>query len=272
MVPDTQMNLNMNKLIALIETLRGQDGCPWDREQTPGTMVLYLIEEVYELLDAIDSGTPDRIHEELGDVLFQVFFIARLYQEMGHFDANEVAARSVAKMIRRHPHVFIEKHIGTAEDVKKQWHEIKKEEKKNDPPASILDSIPIKLPALMRAYRISDRAAGSGFDWKDISDVLAKVEEEWGEFRDALIQSENTNDAQDAVAMEFGDILFTLVNVARFSHIHPEAALTGSIKKFEKRFKHMESTLSAEGKAIESVSYDELNRRWETAKKETEEF
>lgn len=269
---ESEVNVSINKLITLIEALRGEDGCPWDKQQTPETMVLYLIEEAYELLDAIDSETPDRIHEELGDVLFQVFFIARLYQEMGHFDVHVAAERSVAKMIHRHPHVFSEKQIDTAEDVKKQWHEIKREEKEDDQVTSILDSIPIQLPALMRAYRISDRAAGSGFDWEDISGVMEKVEEEWGEFRDALIQSETTDNARDDVAMEFGDILFTLVNVARFAHIHPESALTGSIKKFEKRFKHMESILSAEGKAIESVSYGELNRRWETAKKETTEF
>ena len=265
----TQINSDINKLILLIETLRGENGCPWDKQQTPKTMVLYLIEEAYELLDAIGSETPDRIHEELGDVLFQVFFIARLYQEMGHFDVHAVAGKSVAKMIHRHPHVFSEKQIDTAEDVKRQWHEIKREEKNDDRAVSILDSIPTQLPALMRAYRISDRAARSGFDWEEISGVLEKVEEEWGEFRDALAQSENPDNTRDNVAMEFGDILFTLVNVARFSHIHPESALTGSIKKFEKRFKHMESILSAEGKAIESVSYDELNQRWETAKKET---
>ena len=262
--------MNTDVLGALIDTLRGENGCPWDKQQTPKTVLPYLIEETYELLDAIASAKVDRIREELGDVLFQVHFLVRLYREKGCFTLDDVTAGIVEKMVRRHPHVFGDRDIGTPEEVKKQWHEIKRKEKKDSPAVSALDSIPVTLPALMRAYRISDRAASTGFDWEDMSDVLSKVEEEWGEFRAALSTAGPAAANDEETALEYGDILFTLVNVARFARIHPETALTGSIKKFEKRFRHMERTLSAEGRAMDSVSYDELNRRWEKAKEETE--
>lgn len=260
-------------LISLIETLRGESGCPWDRQQTPKTMIPYLIEEVYELLDAIDSGSPDRIREELGDVLFQVLFLGCLYQADGSFDIGDAAGTSIAKMIRRHPHVFSHGSVDTADAVRKQWHEIKEEERADGPPGSLLDSIPAKLPALLRCYRISERAGSAGFDWEDVGGVLDKVEEEWCEFKGALLSEEDAEgaDALRDVELEFGDILFTLVNVARFLHIHPETALGGSIGKFEKRFRHMESGLLAEGKTVGTVTRDELNRRWELAKAEADE-
>jgi len=262
------VDASIDNLMELIEALRGENGCPWDRQQTPHTMILYLIEEAFELLDAIEHKPPDEIREELGDVLFQVFFIARLYQEMGHFGVNDVARTSVEKMTRRHPHVFGDKNIANAEDVKKQWHEMKSGEDRDGGSASILGSVPRRLPALMRAYRISDRAAGAGFEWDDISGVLAKVEEEWDEFRTALSQPDICERHQDAVEMEFGDILFTLVNVARFARIHPETALAASISKFEDRFRRMEARLAEKGEQMGSVSNAELNHLWESVKKE----
>jgi len=262
--------LSTDALVQLIETLRGDRGCPWDRQQTPKTVLPYLIEETYELLDAIGSGELEGIREELGDVLFQVFFLVHLYREKGDFDMRDVVAGIVEKMVRRHPHVFGGNDAVTPEDVRKQWHEIKRAEKRDDPPTSLLDSISVKLPALMRAYRISSRAANAGFDWQDIADVSAKVEEEWGEFSEALSRRDDGAANDEETALEFGDILFTLVNVARFARIHPETALAASTKKFEKRFRQMEKALTEQGRAIESVSIDELNRCWERAKKETE--
>lgn len=254
--------ITMESLIKLIETLRGKNGCPWDRKQTPETMTVYLVEEVYELVDAIESGNPDEVCEELGDVLFQILFIAGLFQEMGHFDVRDIVNINTEKMIRRHPHVFGNETIDTEEDVRKQWRKIKMNEKNHHPKVSILDSVPAGLPALMRAYRISDRAARTGFDWNDISGVMTKVEEEWDELKSELKQ-EN----QKHVAQEFGDVLFTLVNVARFANIHPETALSGSIKKFKKRFKYMENKISANKRNMESVSRDEMDMLWEEAKR-----
>ena len=250
----------LEDLIKLIETLKGENGCPWDREQTPETLAVYLVEEVYELLDAIESGSPQEVCEELGDVLFQIFFMAGLYQEMKHFDIYDAARLNIEKMIRRHPHVFGNVETGNTDDIRERWHKIKMEEKNKSTAASVLDSVPAKLPALMRAYRIAERAARTGFDWDNITSVMEKVEEELSEFKSALAFK------KDEVSMEFGDILFTLVNVARFARIHPETSLTRSIKKFEKRFKYMEETLSEKQKKIENLTRDEMKLLWEEAK------
>jgi len=251
---------SLEDLIRLIETLRGENGCPWDKEQTPETLAVYLVEEVYELLDAIESGNPQQVCEELGDVLFQIFFMAELYNKMKHFDIYDTARTNTEKMIRRHPHVFGNVETGNTDEIRKRWHEIKMREKNKTTATSVLDSVPAKLPALMRAYRISERAAATGFDWDNISSVMEKVEEELSEFESAFLNK------KDEVSMEFGDILFTLVNVARFARIHPETSLTSAIKKFEKRFRYMEKELSEKQKKIESLTPDEVKLLWEEAK------
>ncbi len=259
---------NIKALIRLIETLRGENGCPWDREQTPQSMVVYLVEEIYELVDAIESGNVGAICEELGDVLFQALFIARLYEEMGHFDVEMVAEKNRKKMIQRHPHVFGNEKVDSPDQVRQRWREIKNKENRDHPGKSFLDSVPRKLPALMRAYRISDRAAGQGFDWDDISGVILKVEEEWSEFKFELGESQDPEKKKERLALEFGDVLFTLVNVARFSKIHPETALSSATRKFEKRFRYMEKILFENGESLNSVSRDALERLWELSKKE----
>lgn len=253
---------NIGSLIRLVEVLRGEGGCPWDRTQTPRSISVYLVEEMYELVEAIESDDPDKICEELGDVLFHIFFIASVFHEKGYFNIGDVAGLNTEKMTRRHPHVFDNKKVENAEDVKKQWHKIKMKEKNHAGNESLLDSVPSRLPPLMRAYRISERAAVAGFDWDNISGVMKKAEEEWIEFHDALSKGE-----KDKISMEFGDILFTLVNVARFARIRPEASLTDSTKKFQKRFKFMERTLLDMGKSLESAGRDELDSLWEEAKK-----
>ena len=235
----------LEKLIELVATLRGENGCPWDRQQTPRSISVYLTEELYELIDAIEAEESERVCEELGDVLFHILFLARIYEENGEFDIGSVAGQNAAKMTRRHPHVFGDDRVQSTRQIRKRWHEIKKSEKKRPSGDSILDSVPIQLPALMRAYRLSERAAAVGFDWTDISGVMAKVKEEWAE----LQQAASENDHQQAVA-EFGDLLFTLANLARFARIHPETALTASIKKFENRFRRMEAIAAAQGKEI----------------------
>ncbi|MFP4350001.1 MAG: nucleoside triphosphate pyrophosphohydrolase [Desulfococcaceae bacterium] len=260
---------NIDGLMRLIQTLRGEGGCPWDKKQTPETMALYLIEEVYELADAIESGDPEVIREELGDVLFQVLFIAHLFQEKSEFDIEDAAAASLEKMVRRHPHVFGDGHVDGAEDVRRQWHQIKREEKaeKGDRGnGSLLDSVPTGLPALMRAHRISERAARTGFDWKDLAGVMHQAELEWAELKEALGKNGGGDVDREAISLEFGDVLFTLVNVARFAKVHPEAALSGSTRKFEKRFKHMEAAAEKQGRTIEGAGREEMDRMWEDAK------
>ncbi|WP_373500281.1 nucleoside triphosphate pyrophosphohydrolase [Desulfococcus sp.] len=257
----------------IIASLRGENGCPWDKKQTPGSIGLYLIEEAHELLDAIESADPEDICEELGDVLFQVLFIARLFEEKGLFSIEAAARKSAEKMIRRHPHVFGEVTLTETEEVRQQWHEIKKQEKNGRKEGgSVLDSVPRTMPALMRAYRISERAARTGFDWDDIAGVMGKAEEEWRELkgeigntgtREALPEADRD---QEKTAMEFGDVLFTLVNVARFARIHPETALARATRKFEERFHHLERAAAESGRDIDAVPREEKERLWNEAK------
>jgi len=264
----TQNATSIETLIKLIEKLRGENGCPWDKKQTPRSMALYLMEELYELLDAMEKGDPDDVCEELGDVLFHIFFIARLFEETGKFNIEDVAARNIEKMTRRHPHVFGSTPLESAEEVKRQWHTIKTSEKKSAPDGSLLDSLPSKLPALMRAYRISERVAKAGFDWNDMHGVLSKVEEEWNELKSAIKADDNAGLNQRNVSLELGDLLFTLVNVARFAHIHPETALSDATKKFEARFRELEILLAAAGKTLAALSLKEMDLFWEKAKRQ----
>lgn len=259
--------MEFNAIIELIETLRGENGCPWDKKQTPRTIANYLIEEIFELVEAIESGNHDDVCDELGDVLFHILFLASLFRGMGVFDIKDIVNLNTEKMIRRHPHVFSSDKVDSTDEVRARWHEIKMQEKSHGPEGSILDSIPKRLPALMRAYRISERAAQTGFDWSDISGVMQKVEEEWSELQAALKGENQDPKDQDILALEFGDVLFTLVNVARFANIHPETALRSSTKKFEKRFKHMEKVIAKSRRNIESLSREEMDILWEEAKK-----
>ncbi|WP_207690829.1 nucleoside triphosphate pyrophosphohydrolase [Desulfonema limicola] len=254
-------------LDTIIERLRGENGCPWDRKQTPETMMIYLIEEVYELAEAIESENHDAICEELGDVLFQLLFIAKLFQEKNHFNMEDAARINAEKMINRHPHVFGDVKVKDTKEIRENWQKIKMKEKNHSAQKSILESIPANLPALMRAYRVSERAAGTGFDWDNISGVMDKVEEEWAELK-AELGKNGDGKRTEEVSLEFGDVLFTLVNVARFAKIHPETALTDSTRKFEKRFKHMEEAVSAAKRKINETSRSEMDQLWENAKVE----
>jgi tetrapyrrole methylase family protein/MazG family protein len=260
----------LGAVIALIQRLRGEDGCPWDRKQTPQSLAIYLIEEMYELVDAVASGDAQAVCEELGDVIFQVLFLAELFAEAEAFDLDTVVRRNLEKMIRRHPHVFGDAQVTSTEAIRQNWHAIKKQEKKATPDdqASVLDSIPASLPALMRSYRVSERAARTGFDWNDLPEVMAKVEEEWNEFKSAA-QTVADERSRERAAVEFGDIVFTLSNVARFMKFHPETALTAAINKFEQRFRFMEKAFRLQNREIESASREEMDRAWETAKQET---
>jgi len=254
----------LSVLIKIIETLRSENGCPWDRKQTPKSMWKCLAEEMYELLAAIESDDSEDVCEELGDVLFQLVFIAEIYREKGRFDIEKSIARSAAKMIRRHPHVYGDRSVNSEAELWATWEGIKKEEKEEAGKgklASVLDSVPAGMPALMRSYKISERAVRAGFDWKNMDEVLEKASEEWREFRSALEDGDRDN-----IAMEFGDLLFTLGNVARLAGVHPEVALNSSTVKFEKRFRYMEQKLAQRGDSLKDVPRQELESLWDEAK------
>lgn len=256
----------LGALIRLVETLRGEKGCPWDRQQTLQSIVGYLVEEVYELAEAVAVGTADQVEEELGDVLFHVFFMAHLLEQAGTSDLTTVAESITAKMIRRHPHVFGDTHVADAQAVKAQWQAIKSSENHQRRASSVLDSIPQTMPALMRAYRVSQRAAAAGFDWRTIVEVMAKVEEEWAEMKHELTSGTPTGERGRRLALEFGDVLFTMTNVARFADFHPEQALADSTRKFEKRFRLMEQMLTAADQTLETIARDQREQFWEKAK------
>ena len=270
MVPsiDFKDNPTIESLLKLIAALRGDNGCPWDRKQTPSTLTIYLIEEMFELVEAVEADDTDAVREELGDVVFQVLFIAALYQEGGRITLKSVLEQIIQKMIRRHPHVFGTEHADNTAQVKERWRQIKQQEKgKSD--HSILDSIPSGLPALMRAFRISERAAGIGFDWADLDGVMEQVESEWAEFKAEVRTTKENDSNRPNMTMEFGDVLFSMANVARLAHIHPETALSRSTRKFISRFKQMETMARKTGKALEDLTRDEMERLWTAAKSET---
>lgn len=253
----------LDELVRIIARLRGPNGCPWDREQSARSMVRFLIEEAYELADAVAADHAEHVCEELGDVLFHVLFLTQMHAEKGQFDLEQVCREIAAKMKRRHPHVFGEVRVADSAEVVRNWQQIKRDEKAADARPSLLDAVPASQPSLMRAYAVSERAARVRFDWEDLTEVLAKLQEELAEFTAAV----GRKDAAE-VALEFGDILFTLVNVARFSGVHPETALTAAVQKFERRFRRMEAVVADSGRELESVPQSEKDRIWEAIKSE----
>jgi len=252
----------IDRLIEVVARLRGEGGCPWDREQTLETLKQYLIEESYEVLDAIDSGDSERHKEELGDVLLQIVLHSQISREKGGFDFQAVADRIADKLIRRHPHVFGDVKVSNSEQVLANWEVIKAAEKK-DGKGSMLEGIPRQLPALQKAQRIQSRAARFGFDWSRIEDVLGKVEEELAETRQA-ISSGNKGEIEG----EIGDLLFAVVNLSRFREIVAEHALERTISKFTKRFQEVERRVRQEGKELKDCSLAEMDKHWEAIKAE----
>jgi MazG family protein len=255
----------LEDLITLIETLRGENGCPWDKKQTPRSIMVYLIEEIYELSDAVESDAAHLICEELGDVLFQVFFIARLFEEAGIFDIGTVARKNTRKMIRRHPHVFGDDRLESTDKIRQRWAEIKRQEKHHRRRSSVLDSVPAKLPALMRAYRVSERAAGAGVGESEPTALLPKARENWESFLTALGASETDRDGAES---SYGELLFTLIALGRSMRIHPETALSASTHRFVERFKKMETAAAERGQSLDALSPDERQRLWSSIQDE----
>ncbi len=247
--------------------LRGPSGCPWDKEQTAHTLKKFLIEEAYETLEAIETGTPEALKEELGDLLLQIIFLSRIAEEEGVFSFWDVVHTLSEKLIRRHPHVFSPRPgraaiPRNAEDVVKLWGTIKESEGKYAERTSLLDGLPLALPALERTRRISQRVSRVGFDWPTIQAVWVKVQEELSELKDADRRSRKETEE------ELGDLLFTLVNWARFKEVSAEEALRKANRRFSKRFRRLEIELRRKGKTPEESNLKEMDRIWETIKKE----
>ena len=250
------------RLIEIMARLRGENGCPWDRQQTHASLKPYLLEEAYEVLEAIDQQDDGELCKELGDLLLQVVFHAQLAAEENRFDIDQVAQAIVDKLIRRHPHVFGDVEVDGADQVLYNWEQIKRQERQGgEKRPSVLDGVPKDLPALLRAQRIQAKASRVGFDWPKVGGPLDKVEEEFAELRTALTQNNST-----AVADEFGDLLFALVNVGRFLELTPEDALRQAVDKFERRFRTVEERVQAQGKAVEDLPLEELDRIWDLVK------
>jgi MazG family protein len=259
---DDRLSAAIGSLLDLVARLRGPGGCPWDAKQTDDTVKIYLIEEAYEVLDAIEAASPQEVCSELGDLLFQILFLARLASERKEFDFADVVETITKKMIRRHPHVFGNVQVENAEEVASNWARIKEAERggPGDMSAS-LQKVPSASPALLRAHRMGERAAKAGFDWADADEVWTKVEEEIGEMRTAMVDGD-----PGAKASELGDLLFTLTNLARHWGENAENLLRNANEKFLRRFEKMERRLADSGITLGDATLDQMNSAWEDIK------
>ncbi|MFO7814543.1 MAG: nucleoside triphosphate pyrophosphohydrolase [Halanaerobiales bacterium] len=249
------------KLLHIMEVLRGPEGCPWDKKQDFYSLKPYIIEEAYEVVEALEKEDMDLLKEELGDLLLQVIFQSQIGKEKELFDINDVIKGIVAKLIRRHPHVFGREKIESASEVKKTWEEIKKKERINKKGTSILSGVSKVQPSLNQAFEIQQKAAEVGFDWKEIEDVILKIEEEIEELKE-VVHKEDVDRIED----ELGDLLFAVVNLSRFKDINPEIALLRTINKFKKRFNYIERMINKKNENINNLTLEELDNYWNQAK------
>lgn len=251
--------MDFQELIKVMEALRSEKGCPWDKEQTRESLKPFIVEEAYELIEAIDDSDPEKIKEELGDLLFQIVFQCQIAKENNEFKISDVIEKISKKMISRHPHVFGKADYKTSDEVLLHWEEQKKLEGKLR--ESILEGVPKTLPSLLRAHRLQKRAAGVGFDWEKVGDVLKKLDEELKEFKEAL-----KTKRQDEIEDELGDIFFMLVNISRFVGVNPEDALRKTISKFIHRFRYIEMSAAEQGSRLSDMTLPEMDRLWDEAK------
>ncbi|MGQ9898054.1 MAG: nucleoside triphosphate pyrophosphohydrolase [Acidobacteriota bacterium] len=269
--PQTDPEQRFQALVEVMARLRGPQGCPWDREQTHQTLKPYLLEEAYEVLHALDEGDDRELCRELGDVLLQVLFHAQIATEEGRFDIYNVIDTLREKLIRRHPHVFGDLKVQDAREVTRNWEVIKSQEKaqekatsgQDERPGSVLDGVSSRMPALIEARQLTERAAYYGFDWPDARSVLAKLDEETQELRSALAQP--VSQVRE-IAEEVGDLLFVVVNLARKLGLDPEATLKATNQKFRQRFAAIEQALAAQGKTLSESNPAEMNAIWDTIK------
>jgi tetrapyrrole methylase family protein / MazG family protein len=255
---NTQPEKSLTRLLTIIHQLRSPDGCMWDRQQTKEDIAKYLLDEAYEVTDAVESGSAEALKEELGDLLFQILFLARLSEEAGEFSTADVIEDVAEKMIRRHPHVFGDRTVRDVEEIRSNWEDIKVnvENKKKDT-GRILSGIRRSMPALRAAQKITANASKFGFDWKKHEDVLVKVDEELDELKTAI-----TSGQSDKVKEEMGDLFFTLVNVCRFVDVNAEDSLHATIKKFAEGFRYIEDGLAMKGRNITEATLEEMDALW----------
>ncbi len=249
------------KLLDVIRILRSENGCPWDKKQTPQSFHPYILEEYHEMVQAINDGNPGQIADELGDLIFLVVLVAYMFEQAGITTIAEILDGAVEKMVRRHPHVFGDAKVSDSQEVIDNWAKIKASEAAIRQRDSILAGVPRSLPALVRAQKLSRRAAKVGFDWINAEDVFGKVEEELHELKQAVSQK-----SLSAAEEELGDLLFVLANAARHLDINSEMALTAATDKFERRFRHIEARLAEESRKLEDTSLQEMDELWDEAK------
>lgn len=255
-------NYYFDDLVKIMKTLRSEEGCPWDRKQTHDSLLPYLIEEAYEVVEAVEEQDVDLLEEELGDLLLQIIFHSEIALEEGYFNINNVIDRIVKKLINRHPHVFEDQKDYSPEEVKKNWEAIKRAEKDGESVTASLKRIPNALPSLIQAYKVQNKAAKVGFDWKDVKGPIKKLHEEVAEFIEAY-----ENEDSEAMENELGDIIFTVVNISRFIGVRPELALRKTINKFVERFEKIEESDLIKSQGFEKTSLKSLDELWNLSKK-----
>lgn len=253
------------RIMEIMRRLRGPGGCPWDAEQTHESLKRYLLEETYEVIEAIDAGKPGLLREELGDLLLQPVFHAVIAEESGAFTMDDVLNTLADKLVSRHPHVFADQVIKTSSEQIENWERLKQQEK-GEERKSALAGIPPHLPALMKAQKITEKASRVGFDWSHTDEVFAKVIEELHEFEETMVSGD-----EERMEAELGDLLFAIVNLGRFLSINPEEALRKTIGRFTRRFGHIEETLQARGVNMKDATLEEMEELWEEAKKHEKE-
>lgn len=261
---------SFDELLAIMKFLRSPEGCPWDREQTHESIKSSVIEEAWETVDAIESGKPERIQDELGDVLLQVVFHAQMAHEAGHFDINDVIANLCRKLISRHTHLFGSDDAKTPEEVLLTWEANKQKEKGLKSETETLQEVPHSLPALARAYKVQKKAANCGFDWPDVTGALNKVGEEYEEVKEVILEDDlsvRADLSKDAVEEEAGDLLFAIVNTVRHLKVDPEIALRRATEKFIHRFAAVEKQADAAGQKLKDMNLEEMDALWDQAKK-----
>lgn len=254
-------NTGFSEIVSIMKRLRAPGGCPWDAEQSHDSLKRYLVEETYEVIEAIDTGSDDLLKEELGDLLLQPVFHAAIAEERGAFDINDVMQTLADKLIRRHPHVFGDLEINDSQAQIENWEKIKKEEK-GETRKSALSGVPPELPALMKARKVTEKASRVGFDWDHVDQVFAKVMEELHEFEEAMAEGDQAH-----MEAELGDLLFAIVNLGRFIQLDAEEALRKTISRFQSRFNFIEEKLHSEGRQMQQVPLAELDKIWDEAKR-----
>ncbi|GIX07949.1 MAG: nucleoside triphosphate pyrophosphohydrolase [Candidatus Poribacteria bacterium] len=252
------------RLLEIVAILRSERGCPWDREQTHHSLRSDTLEEAYELVEAIEEDRPEKIAEELGDLMIVVALHAQIAAEAGHFTMAQLLNAANAKLVRRHPHVFGDLQVESTDQVLRNWEQIKRQEESNQDRTSLLDGIPRALPALLAAEKLQKRAARVGFDWEEPTPILGKIREEANELQEQIEKGADPERLED----EIGDLLFAVVNLARKLHVDPEQALRRTNAKFRRRFQRMEALLQEQGEPLEGKSLQELDQLWEQAKAE----